>query len=312
MKELFLITAHIPDDRRESMLRNFVEKLQNYDYDIMVCSHTPLPKDILNKINYFIYERENRLLTKFNEKFNLWYGTEYFRIISTEVSPFNHMAAIIRSLGLGLKTAKDMGYEKVHYFEYDTDFDHLDEIVENSKLLDEYDSVYYLASPAGPNSPASLNLNRISKKWFEYSHEHINEWVEKLNFKTIESYELKLFEESNNIVKNADVLTKNGIKNALNSLMSFDNWDVLFSEKENLKFFSLNQNQKEKKINLIINNDKLISITTPPYRWIITDIDNFDNINSVMIMVNGELRKNYDFDEKNRKDFKNTNYIHFY
>lgn len=312
MKELFLITAHIPDDRRKSMLKNFVEKLQNYDYDIMICSHCIIPEDILKKVDYHLYEKKNLLLTGFREKFNLWYGFENFRIISTEVAKFNHIAAIIRSLGLGLSTAKNMGYKKVHYFEYDTDFDHLDEIVENSNLLEEYDSVYYLGSPAGPNSPVSLNIEKISEQWFNYEYKYIDESLKILPAKTVESYELKLLEESKNFIKDQTKLYQKGLKVGLNSLTSFDDWNVFFVEGDDLKFFSWNNTDKIRNIKLIINDNNLIKFEVLPGLWNIRNVDKFDHISSAIIIVDDEIKLNYKFDDNSKFEFKSTNYIDIY
>jgi hypothetical protein len=312
MKELFLITAYIPDERRKSMLRNFVEKLQNYDYDIMICSHCIIPEDILKKVDYHLYEKKNLLKTGFTEKFNLWYGLENFRIISTEVAKFNHIGAIIRSLGLGLNTAKNMGYKKVHYFEYDTDFDHLDEIVDNSNLLEEYSSVYYLGSPAGPNSPVSLNLGKISEKWFSYGYEYIDELLEVLPFKTLEEYEQKLFDESKSFIKDQTKLHEKGLRVGLNSLSSFNDWNVFFVEGDDFKFFSWNNTDEVRNIKLIINDNNLIKFDVIPGVWNIRDIDKLDHISSAIIIVDDEIKQNYKFDDKTKLEFKSTNYIDVY
>ena len=58
MKELILITSHTPDNNREHLLRNLVKCVKNTEYDIMVVSHTPIPKDIMEDVDYFFFENQ--------------------------------------------------------------------------------------------------------------------------------------------------------------------------------------------------------------------------------------------------------------
>ena len=65
MKDLFLITAYTPDDERKNLLRDFISSIDKKLFDIMVVSHSSIPEDIINKVNYFIYDSSNVLLTDF-------------------------------------------------------------------------------------------------------------------------------------------------------------------------------------------------------------------------------------------------------
>ena len=142
MKDLFLITAYTPDDERKDLLRNFVSSIDRELFDVMVVSHSSIPEDVINKINYFIYDSSNILLTDVEYKYLMFYGNEKFNITTTENRPFNHFLAAWKLVTLGLSNAKNEGYKKVHCIEYDTELSSLDEFIENSSLLDRHSLVY--------------------------------------------------------------------------------------------------------------------------------------------------------------------------
>ena len=85
MKDLFLITAYTPDDERKDLLRNFVSSIDRELFDVMVVSHSSIPEDVINKINYFIYDSSNILLTDVEYKYLMFYGNEKFNITTTNI-----------------------------------------------------------------------------------------------------------------------------------------------------------------------------------------------------------------------------------
>lgn len=311
MKELFLITSHTPDQRREDILHNFVNKLQDYDYDIMICTHCPIPVSIANKVDYILYERQNRLLTNPDEKYFMWYGTPQFSIQSTEIAEFNHVVAILRSLGLGLKTAKDNGYEKVHYFEYDTDFDSLEEIEENSKLLDTHSAVYY--NLEGPNSPVSFNINKISENWFKYDYEYLMNFVKNDKFRTVENYESILIHSKIDIyLKSIDTLNQRGIYNGLNSTVLKNAYNFFYVYNDRLYFFGSSFRDEDVNINIIVNNNKFIEKYVSVGYWVKQEIDLFENIIDLILIINNSIHRTYHFeDNESREIFKKNNFIYY-
>ena len=56
MKELILICAYCPDDRRENILNDCINSLQKCrnEYDILISSHTEIPKYISQKVEIMI------------------------------------------------------------------------------------------------------------------------------------------------------------------------------------------------------------------------------------------------------------------
>ena len=55
MKYLLYYEFHtLGDYEREELLRKFVNQIDNTNFDIMVVSHSRLPDDLYEKVDYFI------------------------------------------------------------------------------------------------------------------------------------------------------------------------------------------------------------------------------------------------------------------
>ena len=65
MKDLIVVTSYCPDEFRESILRNLIISLKQFrdKFDVMVVSHTPIPKDVQQNIDYYLYDSKNEILT---------------------------------------------------------------------------------------------------------------------------------------------------------------------------------------------------------------------------------------------------------
>ena len=65
MKDLILITAYCPDNNKLEKLRILVNQLYNFkdEYDVMLVSHTSIPIDIQNKVNVYLFDDKNKILT---------------------------------------------------------------------------------------------------------------------------------------------------------------------------------------------------------------------------------------------------------
>jgi hypothetical protein len=170
------------------MLRDFVYNVDNDLFDIMISSHTIVPLDISEKVDYLIYEKNNGLDYDVSNKFRFCYSNGDFSVLSTEPKKYNHFVPVIRHIISGLAYAKELGYTKVHYFEYDSFIGNNLELIENSNLLDEYSAIYYnLPHLPYPNSPISFNLDKISSSWFNLSDKNFLSFLrEEGSTKTVE------------------------------------------------------------------------------------------------------------------------------
>ena len=264
MKELILITSHAPSNEKQELLRNLVNDTKDKGYDVMVSTHVFVPKDIVDSVDFIIYEKENRLLTDLKHKkvMNFWSVDGTLKVNTTETFKFNHAFAMIKLLVNGLSYAKQLGYEKVHFFEYDTKINSFVEIETNSKLLDEYNTIYYV--PPGlpwPSAPISLNLNKISNSWFNISNDLIMEFFNESTSKLSEEYEQRLINDSGtSLNKEHKTLSENGIDVGLHCEVEMNSWmvPVYHQASDKLIFFGWSKDTTEViEVMLIVNKNRI-------------------------------------------------------
>ena len=110
MKDLLLITAYCPDETRENILRNLINSLTKFKnkYDLMIVSHTPIPLDIQKKVNYFLYDSKNEILTDWDLLNQPWFAPTGDGVIqSAFLSKKNTLLAMWRMMILGFSLAKN-------------------------------------------------------------------------------------------------------------------------------------------------------------------------------------------------------------
>jgi hypothetical protein len=112
-KDLILILNYSPDNKRQELLRNLINNINNYEFDIMIVTHSFVPQDISDKVDYVIYEKENLLLTDIKSKYTMEFVNDDFSVKTTECKKYNHGFAVLRLILLGLKSAKKLSAKKL-------------------------------------------------------------------------------------------------------------------------------------------------------------------------------------------------------
>jgi hypothetical protein len=316
MKELILITSHAPSNEKQDLLRNLVNDTKGMEYDIMISTHVFVPKDIVDSVDFIVYEKENKLLTDLKHKkiMNFWSTDGTLKVYTTETFKFNHAFAMIKLLVNGLSYAKQLGYEKVHFFEYDTKINSFDEIQKNSELLEEYNVIYYV--PPGlpwPSAPISLNLNKVSDSWFNISNDSLMEFFDEHTSKLSEEYEQRMINNSGkSLNKEHIVLSENGINVGLHCEVEKNSWmvPVYHQPSDKLIFFGWSKDTTEIiEVILIINKNRIEKYEINPYSWLIREIDTFNNVETISIIINGEMFNNIDFSKIDKEYYKLKNQI---
>jgi hypothetical protein len=62
MKELVAILSHADTKQKIEILTECVDEISKQGYDTLISSHIPVEKTIVDKVEYFIYDRENPLI----------------------------------------------------------------------------------------------------------------------------------------------------------------------------------------------------------------------------------------------------------
>jgi hypothetical protein len=328
MKDLILIGAHCPDYEREILLNQFVDSLQNCreEYDILICSHIDVPTYITKKVDYIFVDNNNELITDIKYLNQPWFSPfEGFTILSTYITNYSTYLAVYRLLILGLGFAKMFNYKKVHYIEYDTLMNDLNELYDNSKLLDKYDNVVIqkeqrnfednLNWPIG--NFMSFKTDSINDVFTTYDREKLIELLSKSPSKTNEKITNDIININGNkvYVKNFDDVVSKDIKFGLShktSKESMSYWAVPFynTEKDILSLVVWN-NKNENPINVkfIINDDRIVTFNNiKKFEWKLQDIGDIKDVRSVLVLVDDKVKTKIELNENNLEIFKRTNY----
>lgn len=308
-KELILILVYCPDKKRKKIFLEFLQQLEKFRdiYDILVASHTPLDTMFFDYFDYFYYDKNNVILTDIEYRQNGWFSAyDNYVIWSSYLGKGNTIKAILDLLRPSLSIVKNLKYEKVHFFEYDSKITNNKELIDNSKLLDEYDYIIYNAGDTHKIAGGlmSFKINSIINEWKEYNEENFRNSYdcypkipENILFKQIES-------QTNFFQKNHKNLKLNGITiNTVNENCS--NWNVPFYEPNTskLKFISRNVTNEEYEIKVIVNKTLHNVGVILPNVWIIIDLlDNFDDVEHLIVLKNNINILELDF---NSIEFKN-------
>lgn len=306
MKDLILITAYCPDDYREDVLRNLVNSLDNESFDLMVISHTPIPLDIQKKVDIMFYDKKNEILTDWDLINQPWFspGNDK-KIQSGLLSKKNTHLAIWRMLILGFSTAKNLGYNKVHHIEYDCEINNMDELIDNSAQLNDYNSIVYIdrqpnISPILFGSFQSYFLPNIPEKLINLDEEWIKQSIRNASSKSPELMLQRLLEEKGKVLyKDRNDLEKNGNKFGIVDGQMENNfipWGVPFYDRSTneVGFIVWNtQNKNGVKHQIIINSNQIHNtISTSFNNWRMEFLGNLDSIESLLIIENNKIRDN--------------------
>ena len=171
--KLFLVMAYTPDSFREGLLRDLINKLKTLNQDILLVSHNQQPKDILDSVNYYLYDKENILIPS--------HHTEIFHILETEdmysqtqlnvINLTNHGIAALKLLYSGLGLAKMLGYDKVIQIEFDTELNNPEYLLSLFDELNQYDCLFF----SDRDTFVDLQLNGFNLNSYTYDELKYNE-----------------------------------------------------------------------------------------------------------------------------------------
>lgn len=128
MKSLCYITAYATTKEKQDLLLRCIKSMRLLENDVMVVSHAPLPEHIINEIDYYVYDKENR--------FNKISGTIVWKQINNirieRYIGHAHQFPITRLIRSAFHVARAHGYE----FVWGTDFDCVYSEADIQKLKD--------------------------------------------------------------------------------------------------------------------------------------------------------------------------------
>lgn len=327
LPSLIIITAYTNNLEKEDILRNLVNQLSkiNTKFDIMISSHSFVPKDISDKVDYVIYDKENKLLHDPKYKPHLFFVTENLEVNISYTSPPQTLLPVMRLISNSISMANSLGYKKAHIIEYDSILNNTLELEDNDNLLEIYDNILYTHGEEKLNqlkkitgSIQSFKIDKVPSIHTRYNENQILKLYEK--YKTNPEFVLhkELIANKNNILyKSIDQLTNSGIEISKILHSSYFNWysPVYNLNKDTLGIFlrETSFSNPTQNISVIVNDDyfKKLPIPQGVGWWYYTDLCNFSEVQNIKVMVNNILLYNIEFKEDNIEYFKETNNIKF-
>jgi len=323
-KDLILITAYCDNTVKEDALRNLVKQINEHSekFDIFIFSHTPIPQDISEKVNFSFYDKKNELLYDWDLRCKPWFDPNNERpILSIFTGNYNTHLAIWRMIILGNIIAKNCGYKKVHHLEFDSEIQDFSEFYNNSDLLDKFDSVIYnkLVSTVDPILFGTYQAYRVDKLPNELLILDENKIKSEIRESDHKSPELMLYEfltKTNNYnIKLKDNLDKNGNKFGMshNKLSSGHTaWCVPYYDRLTHKLgfviWNMEETNQDIKVSLLYNDEKFINFgIIKPKHWTLIDLDDYSNAKKLVVLHNDKIRNIFEFDNY-REEFKKSSF----
>lgn len=179
MKEIYLIAAYTPSFEKQNMLRSLVHTINNQGKDVMVISHTPIPKDIEDMCKYTIFDSENKLIHDTDSQFWSYskLGNKKFEFINLK-SSITILACWKLQSG-GFSYLKALGYDIIHYLEYDSQINDFKHFKDANEIISsgEYDLVGFKPERDHEYNhlllPISLNVKKLSFNDLIYDEKYL-------------------------------------------------------------------------------------------------------------------------------------------
>lgn len=138
MKKIIIIGAYPSTEYTEKLLLDCISSLENKGYDLMIVSHYPVPQYIQEKVNYYIFDKDNTL-DPMSLSPSAWMYNDVFDV---HVKGQGRVGVIVKNMLNGISFAKHLGYEYFIYMESDNvihsdDFIKLDETVNDLYVQDK-------------------------------------------------------------------------------------------------------------------------------------------------------------------------------
>ena len=103
---IVLIHAHLSTPDRIKCCIELINNVKKFGYEIILTTHTPASKMIQEKVDYFVYDKENIVLTDPAFLGYITYYTDNFDLSTQQFHGHNTTFAVFRLLYLGINYAK--------------------------------------------------------------------------------------------------------------------------------------------------------------------------------------------------------------
>lgn len=147
-KHIFVVDSWPDTDEKEKTLIECIDRLNEFDIEILLVSHYPIKSEIQKMVNYYLFDKNNNILTsdefkKHDVASGRWSKVDNYRVENKY--EFHHDYAIWETMRNAFNYCKFLGKEYIHFIEYDCLIDtyqfkqaFIEEIFKNDALIYEY------------------------------------------------------------------------------------------------------------------------------------------------------------------------------
>ncbi len=313
MKKIIIIGTYPSTEYTEKLLVDCISSLENKGYDLMIVSHYPVPQHIQERVNYYIFDKDNTL-DPISLSPSAWMYNEVFDV---HIKGQARVGVIVKNMLNGISFANHLGYDYFIYMESDNvihpdDFIKLDETVNDLYVQDKkmfffnyqlessviYESLMFGGTP-------EFFLNKISNQL-------VNQYlIDFMGETTLERLFYLIFEnQSDNYILINEPSYEFLNKSVINKITGFYICDVVKSLDDE-RYFLWVWNIGVTRDELIITINGVRTVTVMPGYWHY----DFLNENEVysLFMSYGEFTDSKEFivDETTKDYIKSKGYIKF-
>ncbi len=325
--ELVLVTAYTPTLEKTDNLRELIKKIKSYGYKVCLSTHTSTPQDIIDRCDYFIYDKDNELNYDIDIRHWRYYTTSDFFI---SYKPNNimatHIVPIVKLIVGSLSYLKKMGVGKVHLLEYDTIMENDDIFVKLSSELDNFTIAGFLDGWVGAKNDnrdkymfgplMALNVDQIDVSDFptdsstlvslfrKYFHEDRTPATERIIYDLLWSRYSTSWNEFEPIKKSLSVNTS-----AYEPLSYSDRTYCFFGKDGKLNFFAENSMGVDWNVDLIIN-EEVKNFEVPVNQWRRIVLEEIQNVKTLKVIINNKFMEELDFSSSDVIE-RITKWVHF-
>jgi len=313
-KKIHIIDAYATTQDKLNILRKGIKSVKKFGGDIMLVSHCSFPQDIVDSVDYHIFDADNTFNINNVFGFRLDKNVEIQHNINK-----SHEFTIVRAMRLALAMAKQLKYE---YFQF-TEFDHIysnEDILEIDRLerqliSEEKDFLFFMPETAkfgdiiGQFFETCFFIGPIDKfltKFNEFFPETIEEYNE--NFATrfpncLEHFFYNIFKDENCLIVNDFV--KSYFKTSEINLSSWSGYEasILMDKNDTAYLVIINNNHIDYKFDISING-KTSAVTLKSGHTVIK-LDESGEIKIKVSTKDGLIdTKNIIYNKKNHDEYK--------
>ena len=123
--EVIIVNAYINTPAKEMALNRCIDQLLKLDRDIMIVSHTPIKKNIIEKVHYYIYDYNNEFLPEHLSDY-LWFSDPNVYYQTNKHGFARHSYSVWRSIQNAVSFAKILNKKFFYHLHYDSYIDDRD------------------------------------------------------------------------------------------------------------------------------------------------------------------------------------------